>query len=171
MLMIDIGRLERDSTLHVDAAVPADDPLWEDSGLAFEGPVDVNMTASLAGSGEYIVRGTVRGMLLQQCRRCLEEVRTTVDEQMTLVFSPPDELGSTEMDPETRIVDADADDIQLGEAIREELILETDRYVVCDVECEGLCPICGVNRNEEKCDCTLEEPDPRWDALRELETD
>ena len=171
MLMIDIGRLEREGTLQVDAAVPADDPLWEETDFAFEGSLIVDMTATVAGSGEYVVRGSVRGTLRQECRRCLEPVRTEVDEEHTLVFSPRDALGSAEDDPGTRIIELDDDDIDLGHAVREELILGTDRFVVCDPECAGLCPVCGVNLNEEECDCTLEEPDPRWDVLRELKTD
>lgn len=171
MLTIDIARLEREKTLQVDAAVPAEDPLWEETEFHFEGPLLVDMTATVAGSGEYIVRGRVEGTLLQKCRRCLGPVRTEVDEEHTLVFSPRDELGTAEADPETRIVDLDDDDIDLGLAIREELILGAERFVVCDEECKGLCPVCGIDRNEDECDCTLEEPDPRWDALRELKTD
>ncbi|MGD2068545.1 MAG: DUF177 domain-containing protein [Gemmatimonadota bacterium] len=171
MLTIDIGRLEREGTLRVSAAVPPEDALWEGTDLTFAGPVEVDVVATVAGSGEYVVRGRIAGTLVQECRRCLDEVRTSVDDELTLVFSPADELGSTEQDPEMRVLEPGADEIDLGEAIREELVLDVDRYVVCDAACRGLCPICGVNRNEEECDCSFEEPDPRWDALRELKSD
>jgi uncharacterized protein len=39
---------------------------------------------------------------------------------------------------------------------------------VCAEDCQGLCPSCGVNRNESHCDCGNEARDPRWDALRAL---
>lgn len=172
MLTIDLVRLDREKTVEVDAAIPPDDPLWEGTGLDLVVPLEVEATASLAGSGEIVVRGRVRGRLRQECRRCLAEVTTAVDEELTLVFTPRDELaGSGEDDPELRVIEPSAAEIELGEAIREELILEIDPYVVCDTACKGLCPRCGVNLNEEECDCTLEEPDPRWDALRSLKED
>lgn len=171
MLSIDIGRLEREGSLAVDAELPADAPLWEGSELVFDEPVAVRGTVSLAGSGEVIFRGEVKTTLRHQCRRCLDPVKQRLDEEMTFVFSPQDELGSSEADPETRIIDPTDDEIDLGEAIREELILDIDRFAVCDPGCRGLCPLCGVNQNEEECDCTLEEEDPRWDALRALRED
>lgn len=171
MLTINLGRLDREGSVQVDSAVPPDDPLWEGTDLAFDGPVRIRATATLAGSGEVVVRGSVGATLRQACRRCLEPVRTAVEEELTLVFSPRDELGTTEDDPEIRIVEVDQAELDLGGAIREELMLGVARYVVCREDCRGLCPRCGVNRNEEECECTLEEPDPRWDALRALKND
>lgn len=171
MLTINLGRLDREGSVQVEAAVPPDDPLWEGTKLAFDGPVHVRATASLAGSGEVVVRGSVEATLLQACRRCLEPVRMAVDEELILVYSPRDELGTTENDPEMRVVEVGQSEVDLAAAVREELMLDLARYLVCREDCRGLCPRCGVNRNEEECDCTLEEPDPRWDALRALKND
>jgi len=170
MLKIDLGRLEREGPLEVDAAVPADDPLWNETELTFDGPLEVRGTVSFAGSGEVVARLTLDGTLLHQCRRCLEPVRTEALDELTLVFTPRDELAS-EDDADLRVLEPKANEIDLGSAVREELILHTDRFVVCDPECRGLCPRCGVDLNDEECDCTLEEPDPRWDALRALNED
>jgi len=171
MLTIDIRTLQREGRLHVDTRIPVDDPLWEGSGLTFDDALRVDVEATVSGSGEIVVRGSIEGTLRQECRRCLEPVFPEVEDELTLVFSPRDEMGSTDEDPELRVIDPGAVAIALGEAIREELMLDVDRYVVCDPECEGLCPVCGIDRNEEECDCTLEEPDPRWDALRALKTE
>jgi len=40
---------------------------------------------------------------------------------------------------------------------------------VCSEACKGICPVCGKNRNEVACDCTVEGADDRWGALRKLE--
>ena len=64
------------------------------------------------------------------------------------------------------MIPARARELDLGEAIREELILDLDPFVLCDPECKGLCPKCGVNRNQQTCECVDEELDPRWDVLR-----
>lgn len=171
MLKVDLARLAREGRLEVEAAIPADDPLWEGSELTFEGPLRVELVASVAGSGEVVVRGRLDGTLSRECRRCLDPVEEEVARELTMVWAPTDELEPAGDDGETRPLELSATEIELGSAIREELILTTDRYVVCDPGCRGLCPRCGTNLNVDECDCTLEEPDPRWDALRALKND
>jgi uncharacterized protein len=34
--------------------------------------------------------------------------------------------------------------------------------------CIGLCPICGVNLNDEDCNCVVEKTKPVWDQLKKL---
>jgi uncharacterized protein len=164
MLRLDLGRLEREGSVQIRAELPAEDPLWEGSGLAFAGPLAVNLRAQAAGSGEVVVRGQVEGVVKSECRRCLDPVRTEVKEDLTLVYAPEDLLSGEESD--VRPIPARARELDLGEAIREELILELDPFVLCDPECKGLCPKCGVNRNLQTCECVDEELDPRWDVLR-----
>jgi uncharacterized protein len=60
--------------------------------------------------------------------------------------------------------------LDLSEAVREEVVLAIDPYVVCDPGCPGLCPKCGADLKDGDCGCTEEESDPRWDTLRELKS-
>lgn len=167
MLRVDLGRLAREGSVLVEAQVPADDGLWHESGVRWDGPVDVRLRAAYAGTGEVVVRGTVRGELKQECRRCLEPVKGRVDEEMTLVFvSTVDGEDADEGDFYT--YDPARGTLDLSEAVREEVVLATNPYVVCDPECRGLCPRCGANLNEGPCGCTEDEVDPRWEALRAL---
>ena len=166
MLKVDLGRLNREGTVLVEAEVPAADGMWLDSGIDWDGAVAVRLRASHAGSGEVVVRGTVRGGIKQECRRCLSPVIERFDEEVTLVFSADateedSDAGAFEFDPSKGSLD-------LSEAVRGEVILAMNPYVVCDPECRGLCPRCGANLNEGACGCTAEEVDPRWEALRAL---
>jgi uncharacterized protein len=165
MLMLELARLDREGTVQVDARIPADDPILEDLEGSFQGPLEVVLRASHAGSGEIVVRGTVSGTLRQECRRCLEPVTTRLAQELTMVFAPliaPDEKD----DGDVRYFKAKAAELDLGTPVREELILSIDPYVVCDPDCRGFCPRCGANRNTETCACAGSESDPRWDALR-----
>ena len=146
----------------------SDDPLWESLGVTLQDPVEVHLRASLAGTGEVVVRGELAARFGQECRRCLEPVPGELAQEVTLVFVPSDEAGE-EDDGDARAFDAGASELDLSESIREELVFAIDPYVVCDPECKGLCPRCGVNRNTDSCDCTEDEVDPRWDALRALQ--
>lgn len=167
MLKVDLGRVSREGSVAVEARIPADHALWEDTGIQWEGPVDVRLRISAAGTGEIVGRGRVSGTILGECRRCLEPVRTELDEELTLVFV----AGESDADSEDAGAfgyDPGMGELDLSEAVREEVLLAMNPYVVCDSECPGLCPKCGANLKEGPCGCTEEETDPRWDALREL---
>ena len=58
--------------------------------------------------------------------------------------------------------------MDMSSAVREEVFLAMDSYVVCDPDCRGLCSKCGADLNEDMCGCTDEGTDPRWAALRDL---
>ncbi|MGD8288980.1 MAG: DUF177 domain-containing protein [Gemmatimonadota bacterium] len=167
MLKVDLGRVWREGSVAVEAQIPSDAELWADTGVEWSGPVDVRIRVSAAGTGEIVGRGRVSGTLLGECRRCLKPVRTKLDEELTLVFV----TGESEADSEDAgafSYDPGAGDLDLSEAVREEVLLAMNPYVVCDPECPGLCPKCGKNLKEGPCGCTEDESDPRWDALREL---
>jgi uncharacterized protein len=163
MLRVDLGQLAREGTVVVEGAISPDDDIWSDSDLRWAGDVELRLTAAHAGTGEVVVRGAAEGTLDQDCRRCLRAVETDVEEELTLVFS-----SEAEPDSDAYPFDAGAPELDLSDAVREELILAVNQYVVCDPECRGLCPKCGANLNEESCDCTEDETDPRWAALRAL---
>lgn len=167
MLRLDLGRLGREGSIRVEARVPPDDPLWEGSEIPFSGPVQVDLRATFAGSGEVVVRGTVEAELAFECRRCLREVPGSVRTDLTMVFVGSSVPGAVE-DGDVRAYDDGAGELDLGDAVREEVVLAIDPYVVCDPECKGLCPGCGADLNTETCVCSEQEADPRWDALRAL---
>jgi uncharacterized protein len=40
--------------------------------------------------------------------------------------------------------------------------------VLCRPDCQGMCPTCGINRNDETCACVDDDIDPRFAALKKL---
>lgn len=170
MLKLDLAKLEREGSLQVQAVVPESDPLWDGTGLRFVSALEVDLIATSLASGEYLVRGALRGTVGQECRRCLCPVDVPVDVGVSFLFGAPDVLGEPG-EGDIRPVDPGAGEIDLGEPIREELMLTVAPYAVCSPSCKGLCSRCGVDLNVDTCECTTEERDPRWDALRALRTD
>ncbi len=170
MLKLDLVTLEREGSLRIQAAIPEDTHLWDGTALNFVTPLDVDLRANAVVSGEYLVRGRLQGAVGQRCTRCLKEVRVPVDEEVTLLFGANDEVED-DSDPNVRTIDAKADELDLEPVLREELMLAVPAYAVCEEDCKGLCPSCGIDWNVETCQCAHEEPDPRWEALRALKTD
>lgn len=173
MPRISLKDLQRSGRLELDRSVPADDPLWAATGLTFGSPVRIVLTASATVSGQVLATGRAEARVVHECRRCLERVAESLEQPLEFLWSPPDLLSdwaAAEAEGDVRPLDPSADEIDVGEAVREELVLVTPKYALCTEDCRGLCPHCGASLNEEECDCTTGEPDPRWEVLRALNT-
>ena len=167
MLTVDLTKLEGGKHASVRTEVPVEDPLWTDVELVFKEAVGVDLTVSAAPSGEVLAHGSIRARLHKECRRCLDPIDYRMDRDVTLVYAPVDALSDNE-DPEIRPLEPVGNDLDLSAAVREETILAAPLFLECREDCKGLCSRCGANLNETECNCVLEEPDPRWDALRSL---
>jgi uncharacterized protein len=125
-----------------------------------DAPVAVEATLERISEG-VVVRGTVSAPWVAACSRCLRPVGGDVVVHV-------DELFEREpLDGETYPLDDDVLDLQ--PLVRDALVLEFPAAPLCDADCEGLCAICGADRNETRCDCRVEDSDPRWAALRSLD--
>jgi uncharacterized protein len=66
---------------------------------------------------------------------------------------------------------ARGDELDLREAVREQLLLRAPRFALCREECRGLCPTCGADRNQDDCGCVPEPAVSPWDALKNVTFD
>jgi uncharacterized protein len=164
MLVIDLGRLARDGTAEIEAAVPVDDPLWADTDLRPGGALDVRVRAQQAGE-DVVVRGRFDGTLETECRRCLTPLVVVVEGELSLLYVP---AGAGELDDDGYELPARGRALDLRQAVREHVMLAAPQYAVCRADCRGLCPRCGKNLNEGPCGCTDDEADERWAPLRRL---
>ncbi len=119
----------------------------------------------------------VQGKFRCACSRCAEPVELTVDTEFDHHFVGPGQLdASGELDVDGMALDADPDvsehdgaRIELEELCIEHAILALPDVPLCDEDCKGLCPRCGINRNQETCSCDLsEERSSPWAKLAQL---
>lgn len=97
------------------------------------------------------LRGHLNVDLNPVCDRCLEsfvrplrlDIHIDLSPQTGIALTPDDLDFSFYRGPE----------IDVGEIIREQLILALPIRFVCAEECLGLCPRCAANLNLEKCRC------------------
>jgi uncharacterized protein len=118
------------------------------------------------------LRGRLQTRMVAECSRCLGEADVPIRFQVEQEFYPQvdvttghtlaipdDDLGFT-IDP--------THELDLSELVRQHLLLELPMSAVCREACKGWCPTCGVNLNEEPCQCAPEPEDPRLAPLRAL---
>lgn len=137
---------------------------WGPDGFELREPPRVVLDAEESADRGVHVSGTLTARLLETCRRCLDAVERVREIELDLRFEP--DLDPWEEGPGLYALNGDLEQLELGPALREELILGLPEYPLCRPECEGLCPRCGTNLNENDCDCAEESGDPRWEALR-----
>lgn len=141
--------------------------------IALEG--QVHLVAQAYRAGERVdISGEITALTGMRCDRCLEPVRYEIRSQLR-VFAERKESRDRRSDQELReedtgIIYHDGLSLDLTDEVRQLVLLELPRHVLCRDECKGLCPVCGCNRNQEMCDCRASRGDSRWDALREDQT-
>ncbi len=165
MLYFDIRMIESGAQT-VDGQLSAGDPIWEDEDVLPSSAVHVEGRLSYAGPGRFYFTGQFSGEAVASCRRCLTDVTTTVNDSLSGLFA---EVGLDEAEEDDVFpLNAGARAVDLRPVVREAWLLAAPAFVTCRDECQGLCPICGVDRNVETCACASNSTDSRWDALRAL---
>jgi len=106
------------------------------------------------------------------CDRCLRLFSLPIEFDLEEQFAPVIDVNTgkwlqiEESDPALLI---DVHHIlDLEEVFRQAIYLSLPMHPVCRVDCRGLCPQCGCDLNEGPCNCSGDEIDPRWLALRGL---
>ncbi len=109
-------------------------------------------------SGGLRAKGTVEAPWHGTCRRCSTPVlglsTVAVNERFVDHRGPGDE--------EAYVI---ADDfVDLGPLAHDAIFLDLPLAPLCREDCAGLCPYCGIDRNEATCECQA-PLDPRWATL------
>lgn len=63
-------------------------------------------------------------------------------------------------------IQVEGDELDLGEIARTEVILSVPGKFLCKPDCKGICDRCGINLNQQSCDCYSDKVDPRLAALK-----
>ncbi len=105
-----------------------------------------------------------------ECSRCLrrteQPIRLDIEEEFLPIVDvstgAPVRYGEEEA--ESFYVDSNHV-LDLREAVRQYAAMSLPMKPVCGERCAGLCPSCGVNRNETACACGRETGGGRWSPL------
>jgi uncharacterized protein len=109
-----------------------------------------------------LVSAEVDGTAAGECVRCLIEIEQPVQVEFQELFAySQDEAFEYEVHEDT---------IDLEPVIRDAVVLSLPFQPVCQEDCTGLCPTCGVRLLDNPGHKHEDPIDPRWAALGELAT-
>lgn len=123
---------------------------------------------------EYIANGTVSFTADLSCARCDEPYPFANTSAFHVRFRP--RPAASEENEEVEITDSEELDVEfyseraipLRDLALEQVQLTIPMKPLCDENCLGLCPTCGVNRTRESCACSTSITDERWGALKDI---
>lgn len=127
----------------------------------------IDLTISHLGDRKMKLEGEAKVSLLIPCNRCLEDVETLFE----LNISKDLDFNHT---AEDRIKDLDETNYLIGYnldvdlLVYDEILLEFPMKVLCDEDCKGYCKICGTNQNKCSCECKDVGMDPRMAAIQDI---
>ncbi len=120
---------------------------------------DLNYDLKVSKLSEgLLISGYAEVTLREECSRCLNKFEMNISNDQINVF----------------IEDNIPDVLDVSDKIIEEIMIKIPAYPICDKDCEGICQGCGVNLNEEYCECRNEQEDENvegksvWAGLENL---
>jgi len=129
--------------VHLEVPSPGREPA---TTVDADQPLTLDLRLESLVSAAIVASGRVRGRWRAVCSRCLTPLEADFDLALREVFR-----GGP--DPRTRPIPSartrSTSSSRSGTWSSPELPL----VPLCDEDCQGLCPSCGANLNEDGCDC------------------
>ncbi|MCK4519867.1 MAG: DUF177 domain-containing protein [Candidatus Omnitrophica bacterium] len=127
-----------DKVIEVEEEIPASSWGMDSSELTFVNSICLKYKFFRAGEEIRVetLATTQREII---CSRCLDQVRQTNQQSFKNTYKIS-ELG---------------DCLEVDRDIRENILLNLPLKVLCREDCKGICPLCGVNLNNQECNCQM----------------
>ncbi len=150
------------------------DPSWcSISELTLGSPLEAEFTLQRRDDQTVILTGQVRVDVKFACDRCGDEYLHHLKTEYYYIFKQGEddylrlqEVECNEADCHTVYLKEPV--INVSEVLKEQVLLTVPERRVCRESCKGMCPKCGVDLNNEICNCSAENPDSPFAVLKQL---
>lgn len=151
-LKVDVAEIleSAGAVLELDAEAVFDELHVGDETFVACGPALVSVILANVGSG-VVASGTVTARVSATCARCLRAFETTIAGEIEGFYTNRTEDSTDDAEP----IGMDKS-VDLAPAVNAALMVEAPFAPLHDPECKGLCAACGVDLNEESCECDSE---------------
>jgi uncharacterized protein len=114
-----------------------------------------------SGAGLLHVTGRIQAEPLLECSRCLRSFPYKIDAEVSVELAPASTVeSSTEHELDRSELDTEfyhGEEIEPAAIIKEQLLIAVPMVPLHDMNCKGLCPVCGKDLNEAGCDCNRDD--------------
>jgi uncharacterized protein len=120
----------------------------------------INLSRTSEG---LLARARFEAGMQAECGRCLDSFGLFMETEFTELIT-----FASHATEDTEFIYPEDGQIDFAPIVGEYLILEIPIKPICQLDCKGLCRICGNNLNREICDHEDEPIDPRLEILKTL---
>lgn len=135
----------------IDSTYPIEDFDLGMEHVRFNAPVHLKGAFTRVRSG-ILLDGTLRAEITLSCSRCLEDYTSVLNIEIHEAYSLPERTEQFDGYDEVFIIEPTGM-IDIEPAIAENISLSIPAKPLCSDSCRGICPVCGVNLNEQQCSC------------------
>lgn len=132
--------------------------------------------------GDKVININIHYTFKEKCSRCLKSTVNKIDTTLSgKLMEGKEDFEEIESFKEIENEDINNEDnsyenilyyennnLNLHDYIIEQVVLSLPMKTICKDDCKGLCPKCGINLNNSKCDCVYEDIDPRLEKLKDF---
>lgn len=111
-------------------------------------------------------KGMLSTVLELTCSRCLEKIRYPLKVDFDITMA--ENIYKDEFSSEDDIIFFEQGEVDIHPYIEQVIFTEIPFNPLCDINCRGLCPVCGINKNTDQCQCEQDFIDPRWEKLKKF---
>ena len=124
----------------------------------------VCLTVRNEGTDKARLRGEVCVTFLAACDRCLVDVPVALDLHFERRLVSP----GVEDEEEDDLSFMDGFHLDVETLVHNEILMNWPMKILCKEDCQGICPVCGQNRNLGDCGCDTFVPDPRMAVIQDI---
>ena len=170
-MQVDLSPLKRKNfqgSLPFEGTWQPEPDVFKNEGLLFDQPVQLRGRLwkerdCLQAEIELSARGRMR------CDRCNNWYAYRPDMTYEARYCPDESEADSESSLDEGVYygrwNPKENQLDLLPGIIEQLILSLPTKKLCRDDCQGLCPSCGTNLNEDRCQCERQSVDPRLAEL------
>lgn len=122
--------------------------------FTFEGvliPLEFDITLMKLEDAIVVILQNIKAKAALECVRCLKKIEQELeiqDAEREFLFTPP---AVIEDETDLYLVNLKLKELNIEEMLRQEILLHFPAFPLCSSLCQGLCSVCGQNRNEKNC--------------------
>jgi uncharacterized protein len=143
----------------------------DDTEVRLVKPAEVSGRVRRDGK-EVELRGELHARIETACDRCLQPVELSIRAEFKERFVPAVSWRAEQQhelqEEDLNLAVFDGEAIEMDDLVREEILLAVPGHILCREDCRGLCPVCGIDRNQGSCQCEPGGTESRWQGLENL---
>lgn len=142
----------------------------KEEGFEIQYPIQYEGEIFSLDGGDNDINIVVKYVYEEPCSLCLKSTKNQVETKLegTLVEGTQEDFINDDSEEIEDAIYYERDSLDISKIVAEQIYISKPMKSVCSEECKGLCIICGVNLNDENCDCERDIVDPRLAGLKDF---